>query len=163
MISKNMNSTVPSILSNASQKAYEKIKSLILKIFALFKKEKDEKNLKEEFYNSYIDFARKLDNEGYSEESNHYMNICAMYYDLMDRPKDLIAHEDFFIDLFNSFDEILLLKINQSDDFEDKYNKFIIYNGKMQQYYYTHLAIPSEYYDEHTCKEIIGKISGGLK
>lgn len=52
--------TVPYILSNSAQEAYEKIKALILKIFLLLKKEKKQKSLKEEFYDSYIDFAKKI-------------------------------------------------------------------------------------------------------
>ena len=45
---------IPSILSNATQIAYEKVKSLIVK----------QKNIKEEFYQSYMGFARKLKDEG---------------------------------------------------------------------------------------------------
>ena len=62
MISQEKNETVSNILSDAAQKSYEKIKALILRIFTLLKRQKNQKNLKEEFYDSYIDFARKLDN-----------------------------------------------------------------------------------------------------
>ena len=151
---------IPSILSNATQIAYEKVKSLILKIFSLIKEHVKQKNIKEEFYNSYIDFARKLDDEGFYDESYGYMDICAMYYDLMDRPKDLIMHEDFFKDLFNAFDELLIARINNSDDYEAKSEEFLMYCGKMQEYYYTEVAIPSPHYDEETCKEIIGNFAG---
>ena len=84
--------TIPIILSNASQKAYEKFKKLVLRIFSLLKKNQCKNNLKEEFYDSYIDFARKLDAEGYHEESNLYMSICEMYYRLIDRPDELIDY-----------------------------------------------------------------------
>ena len=69
---------IPYCLSNTVQKAYEKIKNLINKIFSVIKKHSEEKNLKEEFYDSYIDFARKLDNEWFINESNSYMAICDM-------------------------------------------------------------------------------------
>lgn len=55
---------IPSILSNATQIAYEKVKSLILKIFSLIKEHVKQKNIKEEFYQSYMGFARKLKDEG---------------------------------------------------------------------------------------------------
>ena len=103
MISEAKNNTVPYILSDAAQKAYDKIKTLILRIFALIKRQKNHKNLKEEFYDSYIDFARKLKSEGYDTECYSYMAICEMYYQLMDRPDELISHENFFNDLFNSY------------------------------------------------------------
>lgn len=151
------------MLSNATQRAYEKVKSLILKIFSLIKDHIKQKTLKEEFYGSYIDFARKLDDEGFYDESYAYMDICAMYYDLMDRPKELIAHENFFKDLFNAFDDLLLARINNSEEYGAKSEEFLMYSGKMQEYYYTEVAIPSPYYNEETCKEIIGNLAGNLK
>lgn len=74
------------ILSEAAQEAYTKIKALIIRIFSLLKKQGKEQDLKEQFYDSYIDFARKLDEEGHYEESYSYMAICSMYYQLMDKP-----------------------------------------------------------------------------
>ncbi len=114
MINETERATVTNILSDTAQKAYEKIKALILKIFSLFKKNKEEQNLKEQFYDSYIDFARKLDYDGHKSESNIYMSICEMYYQLIDRPEDLIKHEKFFKDLFNAFDELLYTKIHNT-------------------------------------------------
>lgn len=154
--------TVPYILSNSAQKAYEKIKALILKIFLLLKKEKKQESLKEEFYDSYIDFAKKLDKDGHHKESNNYIAICDMYYDLMDRPDALIAHENFFNDLFDAFDELLNIKINDDKRYDEEYEKFISYRGAMQEYYYTTLAIPSKNYNKKTCKEIIGHLAGGI-
>ena len=151
------------ILSNATQKAYEKVKSLILKIFSLIKESIKQINLKEEFYDSYIDFARKLDDEGFYDESYAYMDICAMYYNLMDRPKEFIAHESFFRDLFNAFDELLYARINNSEEYGAKSEEFLMYSGIMQEYYYTEVAIPSPHYNEETCKEIIGNLARDLK
>lgn len=152
--------TISNMLSNAAQKAYDKIKKLILKIFSLFKKNSIQKNLKEDFYDSYIDFARKLDREGYCMESNSYMAICEMYYQLMDRPKELISHEGFFMDLFNAFDNLLFARVNESEKYLEKYREFLIYRGKMQDYFYSELAIPSPYYDNDVCRQIIGHLAG---
>ena len=154
---------IPYCLSNTIQKAYLKIKALINKIYSLIKKHGEEKNLKKEFYESYIDFARKLDDEGFYYESNSYMDICTMYYGLIDRPEVLIEHENFFKDLFKEFDKLLCARINNPDDYERISHEFLMYSGYMQEYFYTEVAIPSPYYDEETCKEIIGKLAGGLK
>ena len=152
----------PYILRGSLQKAYAKIKALILKIFSLLKGNKEQKNLKEEFYDSYIGFARKLDEVGFKDESNYYMDICAMYHDLMGSPNELIAHENFFIDLFDAFEELLFARVNNQDDYALKSEEFLMYSGKMQEYYYTEVAIPSPHYDEKTCMQIIGKLAGDL-
>ena len=68
MINEYKQQSIPLILSNAAQKAYDKIKALILKIFSIIKKEDNDKNLKEEFYESYMSFARKLKEERHDEE-----------------------------------------------------------------------------------------------
>jgi hypothetical protein len=159
MIYENKEKTIPYILSEAAQDAYAKIKALILRIFSLLKKQEKEKDLKEQFYDSYIDFARKLDQEGYKNESTSYMAICAMYYRLMDRPDELMAHESFFMDLFNAFDEILFVRINNPEEYEEKYEEFLKFRGKMQDYYYTEVAIPSPNYDKDVCKEIISHLA----
>ena len=162
MISENQEITIPYILSNAAQNAYEKIKALILKIFSILKKQKEEKNLKKEFYDSYIDFARKLNSEGYSNECYSYMTICEMYSDLIDRPDVLISHESFFMDLFNAFDEILSIRIEKPEIYNLKYGEFLTYITEMQQYYYTKVAIPSPNYNEKTCRKIISQLSEDL-
>ena len=145
---------IPSILSNATQIAYEKVKSLILKIFSLIKEHVKQKNIKEEFYNSYIDFARKLKEEGHDEECYLYMSICEMYYRLIDRTDDLISHEDFFTELFDAFDELLLIKINDSDKYEEKLIEFNLDFRKKRRYYYTQVARPSKHYNESVLEEI---------
>lgn len=154
--------TITFILSDAAQKAYEKIKALILKIFSLLKNNKDKKNLKEQFYDSYIDFARKLDLEGCKRESVSYMSICEMYYRLMDRPNELIAHESFFMDLFKSFEDLLWTMTNKPEEYEEKFDDFLAYRRKMQEYYYRNLAIPSPHYNEKTLNEITSHLSGVL-
>ena len=161
MINEVIQPDMPYILSKTAQTAYTKIKTLIKKIYSLFKNNKKEDNIKDEFYNSYIDFARKLDVDGFKEESYDYMDICAMYYDLMDRPKELINHENFFNELFMAFDNLLLAKIDNPSQYETKYNEFLIYSGKMQQYYYTNVAVPSEHYDEKVLTEISNHLLGG--
>ena len=162
MLNETNQPTVTHILSDAAQKAYEKIKALILKIFSLLKHQKGEKDLKDHFYDSYIDFARKLDMEGYKRESVSYMAICEMYYRLMDRPDELIAHESFFMDLFKSFEDILWIRINEPDEYDEKFDDFLVYRGKMQEYYYRNLAVPSSHYDEKTLNEITSYLSGDL-
>ena len=160
MINEVIKPDIPYILSETTQIAYSKFKALIQKIFSLLKRNKKEKNIKEEFYDSYMDFARKLDEEGFKNESYDYMAICAMYYDLMDRPAELINHEGFFNDLFKAFDELLSVKINNPNEYDSKYDEFLLYCGKMQQYYYTHIAIPSEYYDRDVLNEITNHLLG---
>ena len=160
MISQEKNETVSNILSDAAQKSYEKIKALILRIFTLLKRQKNQKNLKEEFYDSYIDFARKLKSEGYDNECYNYMAICEMYYHLMDRPDELISYEKFFNDLFNAFDGLLSSTISKSVDYDEKYDEFLLYTTKMQEYYYKNLAVPSRSYDEECCNKIICGLSG---
>ena len=62
----------------------------------------------------------------------------------MDRPEVLMSHESFFMDLFNAFDEILVIRMNNPEEYDDKYNEFLKYRGEMQDYYYyTEVAIPS--------------------
>ena len=160
MIYENKEIEIPYILSDAAREAYEKIKALILRIFSLIKKQEKEKDLKEQFYDSYIDFARKLDREGHYEESYSYMAICAMYYRLMYRPEVLVAHESFFMDLFKAFDELLYTKMNDPDVYTEKYIEFEDYSMKMQEYYYSNLAIPSPYYNEQTLNKITSNLSG---
>ena len=143
------------------EKSYEKNKNLVLRIFSLIK-EDEQNNLKEEFYDSYIDFSRKLDDEGYYDESNSYMSICEMYYRLIDRPEVLVAHESFFMDLFKAFEEFLYVKINNPEEFQEKCEEFLFYKGKMQEYYYTKVAIPSPHYDEDVLNEITRHLIGGL-
>lgn len=160
MIYENKEIEIPYILSDAAREAYEKIKALILRIFSLIKKQEKEKDLKEQFYDSYIDFARKLDLEGHYEESYSYMAICAMYYRLMYRPEVLVSHESFFMDLFKAFDELLYTKMNDPDVYNEKYIEFEDYSMKMQEYYYSNLAIPSPYYNEQALNKITSNLSG---
>ena len=147
------------MFSDGVQKAYDKNKDMIIKIFSLIKSKTKENNLKEEFYESYIDFSIKLDEIGFNDESDCYMDICAMYYNMIDRPDELISHKEFFMDLFNPFDELMYVKINKPEDYFEIYEKFLIYSSKMQEYYYTEVAIPSPYYNEETCKTIIGNLA----
>ncbi|MBQ9159782.1 MAG: hypothetical protein IJ122_00475 [Methanobrevibacter sp.] len=160
MINEYNQQSISLILSNAAQKAYDKIKALILKIFSIIKKEDNDKNLKEEFYESYVDFARKLDGEGHFDESNIYMDICSMYLNLMDRPDELLSHEGFFLDLFKAFDELLFVKINKPSEYDKKYREFMIYFGTMDDYYCSNLAIPSPYFDEDSLNKLTGYLSG---
>lgn len=151
------------ILSEAAQEAYTKIKALIIRIFSLLKKQGKEQDLKEQFYDSYIDFARKLDEEGHYEESYSYMAICSMYYQLMDKPNLLITHESFFMDLFRAFDDLLYTKMNNPDVYNKKYLEFEGYSLKMQEYFYSNLAVPSPHFNEKTLNKITSNLSGDLK
>lgn len=147
--------TVPMILSDVAQKAYDEFKSLVLKIFSLLKKNAPENDLKEKFYDSYIDFARKLQSDGYEDESYIYMEICEMYHDLIDSPDLLIENENFFTDLFDSFDKLFFVRKSEPQSYSEKYDAFLLYFSKMQQYYYTKIAVPSPHYNEDVCKEIL--------
>lgn len=151
------------ILSEAAQEAYTKIKALIIRIFSLLKKQGKEQDLKEQFYDSYIDFARKLDEEGHYEESYSYMAICSMYYQLIDKPNLLITHESFFMDLFRAFDDLLYTKMNDPDVYNKKYLEFEGYSLKMQEYFYSNLAVPSPHFNEKTLNKITSNLSGDLK
>lgn len=151
------------ILSEAAQEAYTKIKALIIRIFSLLKKQGKEQDLKEQFYDSYIDFARKLDEEGHYEESYSYMAICSMYYQLMDKPNLLITHESFFMDLFRAFDDLLYTKMNNPDVYNKKYLEFEGYSLKMQEYFYSNLAVPNPHFNEKTLNKITSNLSGDLK
>lgn len=151
------------ILSEAAQEAYTKIKALIIRIFSLLKKQGKEQDLREQFYDSYIDFARKLDEEGHYEESYSYMAICSMYYQLMDKPNLLITHESFFMDLFRAFDDLLYTKMNNPDVYNKKYLEFEGYSLKMQEYFYSNLAVPSPHFNEKTLNKITSNLSGDLK
>lgn len=152
---------MPFILSDVAQMAYDKIKALIMRIFSLLKSKKKDETLKEKFYDSYIDFARKLKAEGHEKECYDYMSICEMYYRLIDRPDELVAHESFFMDLFNAFDGILYLKINNHQRYVEEYPKFSLYLGEMQHYYYLNLAIPSEHYNRDVLNEMTSHLVGG--
>lgn len=163
MIPESNNHPLVSCLSNEVLKAYIDNKELINKISKVIKEHTEEKNLHGVFYHSYVCFAIKLEEEGLYYESNAYMDICAMYYDLMDRPDVLIKHESFFRDPFNAFDELLYARINNLEDYERISHEFLMYSSYMQEYYYTEVAIPSPDYDEEFCKEMIGKLAGGLK
>lgn len=151
--------TVPMILSDVAQKAYDEFKSLVLKIFSLLKRNAPENDLKEKFYDSYIDFARKLDDEGHFNESNLFMSTCEMYYRLIDRPDELIEFESFFTDLFNAFDCLLQAKINGISEYCERYGEFLIYFGEMQDYYFSQVGMPSENYNEDALNEIMGHLS----
>lgn len=161
MVNEVANYDIPLILSETAQIAYNKIKTLILKIFYLLKRHINQIEIKEEFENAYLEFARKLKEEGHDNEYRFYMSIGGMYCDLMDRPDVLMEHESFFMDLYDGFDELLYIKLEKPDEYDVKFREFLIYWGKMQEYYYTQLAIPSEYYDEDVLNEIISKLVGG--
>ena len=90
------------------------------------------------------------------------MTIYLMYYDLMDWPKEFIAHENFFLDLFKAFDELLYIKINSPCEYDEKYDQYLLFKGRMEEYYYTNLAVPSPYYDEAALNRITGCLSGDL-
>ncbi len=85
-----------------------------------------------------------------------------MYADLMDRPDEIIAHESFFMDFFNAFEDLLFAKLVKSDEYEIKSKQFLIYWGNMHDYYYGQVTIPSEFYDKEVIKEITSKLAGGF-
>ena len=149
---------MPQILSIKAQEAYKKLKALIMKIFSLIKNQKNNAEIKEEFYHAYINFARRLKDEGYEKECYAYMSICEMYYRLIDRPNELIAHEEFFTNLFEDFDALLYIKINKPEEFEEKYNEYIANFRKARRYYYTKVAVPSPQYNEDALHEIANNL-----
>lgn len=88
------------------------------------------------------------------------MSICEMYYHLIDRPNELVAHEEFFKDLFDAFDELLQNKLD-NNGYDEKRNNFFAYYGQMRHYYYTKIARPSKYYDEDVLNQISDHLSSG--
>ena len=91
---------------------------------------------------------------GHDEECYLFMSICEMYYMLIDRTNELIAHEEFFTELFEAFDELLLMKINDSDKYNEKLIDFNMDFRKNRRYYYTEVAKPSKHYEESVLEEI---------
>ena len=148
----------PIILNENIQESYRKFKAFMMEIYFQVKCRGINNEMKRDFYNSYLDFACQLDSEGFKDESYDFMAVCAMYYDLMDRSEDLINHESFFKDLFKAFGNLLTAKTDPHTDYESQYDEFIMYSSKIQQYYYTQVAIPSEYYDKDTLKEITASL-----
>ena len=146
------------IVSFKAQKNYKKLKDLILKIFSLIKEQKDTGEIKEEFYHAYITFARRLKEEGYEKECYAYMSLCEMYYRLIDRPNELIAHEEFFTNLFEEFDALLYIKINKAEEFDEMYNEYSANFRKARRYYYTKVAVPSPQYDKDALKKIANNL-----
>jgi hypothetical protein len=55
MINEVIQPNIPYALSETAKIAYKKFKALIQKIFSLLRNKKKEKNIKEQFHNSYID------------------------------------------------------------------------------------------------------------
>lgn len=159
MINETNGSAIPYILSNTCQQAYEKIKTLIKKIFALIK-QKNPKISREDFRTTYLNFAMQLKDDGHVDESYCYMEICNMYHHLLNNPDKLMAHESFFNDLFNAFDELLMVKLNNSEEYELKYDDFIVYLGEMESYFYSGVATPTKDYDEKVCHDIINLLNG---
>ena len=90
------------------------------------------------------------------------MSICEMYYRLIDKPDELIDYESFFTDLFDAFDDLLHVKIHEPSHYDEKFEEFIRYSGEMQDFYYLHLAQPSNQYDEDTLSKIIHNLAGDL-
>ena len=85
-----------------------------------------------------------------------------MYYQLMDRPESLIAHESFFMDLFKAFDDLLYTKMSNPDVYDEKYIEFEDYSMKMQEYFYSNLAIPSPHFNKKTLDKITSYLSSDL-
>ena len=144
-------------LSIKAQKLYKQVKAFVIETYSLIKKDGIEE-IKNNFHMSYIRFARQLKIEGYDDQCYQYMAICEMYYFLIDRPDELIAHKDFFTKLFNDFDELFYTRINCPQDYEEKLAEYKINFRKVRRYYYTKVYIPSPHYDE----EVLGKIMNGI-
>lgn len=145
------------ILSDDIWQMYGKFNDFVDKIYL----EIDYTNIEElrdDFSQFYIDFARRLKHEGLDKEYNDYMNICVMYEHLMARPDELIAHKDFFNNLYVSFEDLINTRINTFEEYEKKYREFKNSLSKSSFYFYTKVAIPSPYYDE----EVLGKILSGI-
>ena len=134
------------LLTDKLNRAYENVKVFIKNI--------DGGTINKDFRNEYLNFTRLLDGEGHRDEANFFISICLMHKHLLDRPEVLKENEDFFNDLYIAFDELLFTKFNNPNDYEVKYEDFLIYWVNMFSYFGVNLAIPSKYYDE----EILTKI-----
>ena len=157
MINEQLSPVNLEFLTDKARKLYEQVKALVMRIYSLIKKE-DIEEIKNNFSISYLDFARQLKREGYDDQCYQYMEICRMYYCLMDRPDELIAHKDFFTKLFNDFDELLYTRGNCPQEYEDKLAEYQNNFRKVRRYYYTEVYIPSLHYNE----EVLGKIMNGI-
>ena len=149
---------IPQIFSDKVQELYRKFKAFVMKVYSLIKNRNNIDELKKKFWQSYIGFARKLKDEGYENECYAYMDICVMYYHLMDRPDELIAHREFFTKLYDTFEELLYTRINNPDEYEKKYEEYEINFRKPRNYFYAEVAKPSPHYN----KEVLHKIESNL-
>ena len=149
---------IPQILSDKAHELYRKFKTFLMKVYSMIKYRNDVGDLKEEFWQSYTGFARKLKEVGYENECYAYMDICVMYYHLMDCPDELLAHKEFFADLYESFEDLLYTRINNPQDYEKKYDEYCISFRKPRNYFYTEVAILSHHYDG----DVLYKIESNL-
>ena len=157
MINEQLSPVNLEFLTDKARKLYEQVKALVMRIYSLIKKE-DIEDIKNNFCISYLDFARQLKREGYDDQCYQYMAICEMYFGLMDRPDELIAHKDFFTKLFNAFDELFYIRVNCPQEYEEKLAEYEDNFMEVHKYYYTEVYIPSHHYDE----EVLGKIMNGI-
>ena len=67
------------------------------------------------------------------------------------------------MDLFRAFDDLLYTKMNNPDVYNKKYLEFEGYSLKMQEYFYSNLAVPSPHFNEKTLNKITSNLSGDLK
>lgn len=99
---------------------------------------------------SKVDF---LENEYYDYSSIKDM----LFYILED--KSLLNHISLFKELLDSFYNLVLSKIELSDeDYEKKYDEFSSKLIDIEQIFYTSICKPSENYDEETLSEISNSI-----
>lgn len=82
--------------------------NLINKIY----KTKNFKNtdLKDEFRKCYIEYANKLYDRGFKNESTYIMNICGKYALLMGNGDVLVENKQFFNDFFERIDHLICIK-----------------------------------------------------
>ena len=112
-------------------------------------------NLKESF-NTTEYLLSKLD--FLEDEYYDYSSIKDMLFYILD-DKSLLNHISLFKELLNSFYDLILSKIELSDEgYENKYDEFSSKLINLEQKFYNSICKPSENYDEKTLSEIFNSI-----
>lgn len=136
---------VKEIISSNVQKIVHKEPSLDQLIINL----KDSSNDAEHLLGK-LDFLEK--------EYYDYSSIKDMLFYILD-DKSLLNHISLFKDLFNSFYNLVISKLELSeDDYEKKYDDFASELIVFEQKFYTSICKPSENYDEEILSEISNSI-----
>ena len=135
-------------LSDEAIKPYKKVKTMINKIYGTVEKKVNIDELKTEFRKSYKTYARELEKKGYKDESTYMMVVCGKYILLTDEPEILLANKQFFKDLFDRIDELICIKTNNPEIYEEEFHKFRRFYINQADYFTTELYTPQKPLDD---------------